>query len=185
MKASLKTIYDWGLASLNSRWGIGVFALITFLNSSLLPLSPYFLLIPMCLARPRHWLLYSAIAIVASILGGYLMWALGYFFWEGFQGFAKNHLPFLPVEKAPQIAQEYRDATFWGIVAASVSPVPYKIVALACGLAQVNLWDFTLASLIGRGSRLALTAYLVAYGGPKAQKWIALLTRRKKRESDN
>ncbi|MDZ4744001.1 MAG: VTT domain-containing protein [Verrucomicrobiota bacterium] len=185
MGKTLKKFYDWALASLNSRWGLAVFALITFLNSSLLPISPYFMLIPMCLAKPKRWLLYSVVAIIASVIGGYLMWILGYFFWEGFQGFATGHLPFLHLDKVPQIAQEYSDATFWSIVVATLSPVPYKVVALASGLAHVDLWDFTWASVIGRGSRLTLTAFIIAYGGPKARSLITRWTGMNKNKRPN
>lgn len=179
MRKRLKQFYDWSLASLTSKGGLAIFALVTFLNSSLLPISPYFLLIPLCLAKPQRWFLYSFIAITASILGGYLMWILGFFFWDIFYAFAIDYLPFLPLDKVPQIAQEYSGATFWSVVIASISPVPYKVVALACGLAHVNLWDFTIASIIGRGSRLALTAFLIAYGGPKTKELVMKWTGQK------
>ena len=64
----------------------------------------------------------------------------------------------------------------------SFTPVPYKIVAICCGLAaanhnldiptwQLEIWMFILVSFLGRGARFYLIAMLLKLGGSRlAQK---------------
>ena len=64
------------------------------------------------------------------------------------------------------------------IIIGSFTPVPYKVVAICCGYAaanhtlniptwQLNIWSFIIVSLIGRGARFYLEAFLIKIGGEK------------------
>ena len=57
-------------------------ALISFAESSFLPLPPDFLLVPMTLAQPRRAWLIATVCTVTSVLGGYVGYAIGYFVFD-------------------------------------------------------------------------------------------------------
>lgn len=55
----------------------------------------------------------------------------------------------------------------WIIIAKSFTPIPFKFIAIAAGVASMNLWAFTIATLIGRTLHFAIVAVLVAFRGQK------------------
>ncbi|MDX2227039.1 MAG: VTT domain-containing protein [Verrucomicrobiae bacterium] len=183
----IRRLHDASVRSLETPWALWVFALISFGNSIILPISPYFLLVPMCCAHPRRWLLYSVVCIVASTLGGYVMWGIGFYAWTGFESLAAQWWPSLNLSRVTELSRQYREGAFWTMVLAAASPVPYKVVALACGLGQVSLWDFTWATFLGRGVRLMATAAVVSYGGPRVRAMLEkiLLQRKIKRVGES
>ncbi len=50
----------------------------------------------------------------------------------------------------------------------AVTPVPYKVVTIASGVAQMDFLAFTLASIVGRGARYFAVAGALYVFGP----WI-------------
>ena len=50
---------------------------------------------------------------------------------------------------------------------AGISPFPYKVITIASGAVGLNLWVFGLASVLARGMRFYLVAWLLKkYGEP-------------------
>src|SRR3954447_22257207 len=78
----LRALYDRVLAlSAHPRapaWLAGV----SFAESSVFPIPPDAMLIPMCLARPDRPWRYAAICTIASVLGGVLGYAIGFWLFE-------------------------------------------------------------------------------------------------------
>src|SRR6201987_414725 len=65
----------------NSRWGAGLMALIAFADSSVLPVLPDLLLVPLLLLRPDRWLMLSTVCVVASSVGGLVGYGIGHLAW--------------------------------------------------------------------------------------------------------
>ena len=78
----LDRLYSRTLALAASRSCDGALAAISFAESSFFPLPPDILLIPMILAQPRRAWLIAAVCTVASVLGGFLGYAIGYFLFD-------------------------------------------------------------------------------------------------------
>jgi membrane protein YqaA with SNARE-associated domain len=57
----------------------------------------------------------------------------------------------------------------WIILLKGLTPIPYKIVTIASGFAGYNLLMFVLLSLVARGMRFYLLAFLLHRYGPKAR----------------
>ena len=73
----LRGMYDWTLRLGSTRHAVWVLAAVAFVESSVFPIPPDVLLIPMVLAvRQRAWML-AGICTAASVLGGFLGYAIG------------------------------------------------------------------------------------------------------------
>lgn len=140
-------------------------ALTSFLDSSIFPISPMFMLIPMVFAKPSLAFRLAFVTTVASILGGIVGYGLGLFAFEvvmnpfiiamGYTDFYQNAMMWF---------QKYG---FWAVLLACFSPIPYKIFTIGAGVMQLNLGLFVLASTVGRALRFYLTSAIIRWGGPK------------------
>lgn len=139
----------------------GALFAMSFAESSFFPLPPDLLLGPMAAADPKKWFRYAIVCTIASVLGGVAGYAIGYFFrewlltFEVFQG---------------QLAAFQTAFACWGlliILAKGLTPVPYKLITIASGLAAFSLPVFIVASLITRGARFLIVAYLFQRFGPQ------------------
>jgi len=141
-------------------------AAIAFAESSFFPIPPDALLIPMALARPERAWRFAAICTVASVLGGALGYAIGYFVF--------NQLMQLPLARAlfgPDPLGAFQGwYARWGLAVMlfeGLTPIPYKLVTIASGAARFDFMVFMAASVVTRGARFFLVAALLrAFGTP-------------------
>ena len=149
-------------ASPRAPWWL---AAVAFAESSFFPIPPDALLIPMALARPdRAWRL-AMVCTVASVAGGALGYAIGYFVFDqlarpliDLYGYGDRFVAF---------QQLYSRYGLWVILVKGMTPIPYKIVTIASGAAKFDFWVFMAASIVTRGARFFLVAALLrAYGTP-------------------
>jgi membrane protein YqaA with SNARE-associated domain len=144
-------------------------AAIAVAEGSFLPIPPDLLLIPMVLARrDRAWML-ATICTVASLCGGAIGWLIGA---ELIQ-LATGLIHFYHAEHALAVYRSrFAQYGFSVILLKGLTPVPYKIVAIAAGAAHYSLVLFLLASLITRGARFFLVAALLRRYGEVARRFI-------------
>ena len=145
-------------------------AAVAMAEGSVFPVPPDLLLIPMVLARPdRAWRL-AAICTLASLCGGAVGWLIG----AELVQLAGRLIHFYHAEHALAV---YRDRFarygFAVILLKGLTPVPYKVVAIAAGAAHYSLPLFLLASLLTRGARFFLLAALLRRFGERAEAFIA------------
>jgi membrane protein YqaA with SNARE-associated domain len=157
--------YSRTLAIAAHRHAMAAMALISFAESSFLPLPPDFLLVPMTLAQPRRAWLIAAVCTVTSVVGGYVGYAIGFFLFDAIG------LPILEfyhaMDKYEAFKAAFAEWGVWIIVIKGLTPIPFKLVTIASGAAQFNLVTFTLASLVSRGLRFFLLAALLwRFGDP-------------------
>ncbi|MDQ2068313.1 YqaA family protein [Natronospira bacteriovora] len=139
---------------------------LSFAESTFFPVPPDVMLAPMTLARPGRWLRLALITTIASVLGGVVGWLMGYFAMELVMPMIEE----ASYRQAYELAREwFHDWGFWAVLLAGFSPVPYKIFTIAAGALALNLPLFVLASIIGRGGRFFLVAWLVSWGGPPVE----------------
>ena len=161
----LRRLYDRVLALAASRLAPVWLAVISFAESSIFPIPPDALLIPMCLARPdRAWRL-AAICTVSSVLGGALGYLIGYAL---FEVIAEPIIRLHHYEAAfARFRDTYAEWGLWVILIKGATPIPYKIVSIASGAASFNFAVFMAASIATRGARFFLVAGLLRlYGEP-------------------
>jgi membrane protein YqaA with SNARE-associated domain len=166
----LRRLYDRVLALAGSRLAPVWLAVISFAESSIFPIPPDALLIPMCLARPdRAWRL-ALICTVASVLGG----ALGYFIgYALFEVIAEPIIRLYHYEAAfERFKATYAEWGLWVILVKGATPIPYKIVTIASGAASFNFAVFMAASIATRGARFFLVAGLLRLYGEPVREFI-------------
>jgi len=158
-------LYSRTLAIAAHRHAMAAMALISFAESSFLPLPPDFLLVPMTLARPRQAWLIAAVCTITSVVGGYVGYAIGFFL---FDAIGRPLLEFYhAMDKYEAFKSAFAEWGAWIIVIKGLTPIPFKLVTIASGAARFDLVAFTLASLVSRSLRFFLIAALLwRFGDP-------------------
>jgi membrane protein YqaA with SNARE-associated domain len=166
----LRPAYDWIMrlaAGPNAVWAL---AGVAFVESSVFPIPPDVLLIPMIIAAPQRAWRYAAIATLASVVGGYLGYAIGYF------AFATIGTAVLEFYHAMPAYERFKAAAAewgaWVIILKGMTPIPYKLVTIASGFVKFDLLTFTIASLISRSLRFFLVAALLYWFGEPIRRFI-------------
>lgn len=161
----LRAGYDWMMRLAASPRADRALAVVAFLESSVFPIPPDAMIVPMVLARPERAWRIVLIATVASVLGGLAGYAIGYFLYETLGRWVIDLYGL--AEKAEQYRLAYAEWGLWIILIKGLTPIPYKLVTIASGLAAFDIWVFTLASIVTRGARFLLVAALLrAFGSP-------------------
>jgi membrane protein YqaA with SNARE-associated domain len=159
-------LYDRVLAWAAHRHAPRYLGVLSFAESSFFPIPPDVMLAPMTLARPQAATRLALLTTVASVLGGLAGYAIGYFAmdlaepWMRDAGYWEGYL---------EVRHWFERWGFWAVLAAGFSPIPYKLFTIAAGTLAMFLPAFVLASLVGRGARFFLVAYLVRWGGPAVE----------------
>lgn len=159
----LRKTYDWVMGLAGSRRApAGLFA-VSFAESSFFPIPPDVMLAPMVLARPDRAYVYASICTAASVLGGLLGYAIGFYL----EPVGHALLAFMGHPEGQKAFEAwFADWGLWVILIKGVTPIPYKLVTIASGLAHFDLFTFVWASVVTRGARFFLTATLLKYFGP-------------------
>lgn len=151
------------LRSRHAGWVLGV---ISFAESVFAPILIDPFLIALVLAKRQAWIKYVIISIVFSVLGGIAGYVLGALFYD-FLG--TKVIAFYGLEtQFASISNNLDSNGFVFVLLGALTPIPYKLVALASGLVQVNIWTFIFASIFGRILRLGLVGYAAYAVGPHA-----------------
>lgn len=161
----LKSLYDRTMALADHPQAMWALALVAFLESSVFPIPPDLLMIPMILARPsRAWAI-ALVALVASVLGGLLGYAIGAFFYDSIGA------PILQAmgkaEAMEAFNTRFNDFGFWAVLTAGVTPFPYKVITIMSGWTGMPLGTFIATSILARALRFFLVAALLwKFGAP-------------------
>ena len=143
---------------------------VAFIESSFFPIPPDVMLIPMILAAPKKAWSIAGVATVGSVIGAYLGYAIGFYF---FQLIAEPLLNFYGyLEKFNSFKELYNQYGAWIVLGAGITPFPYKIITIASGVVHMNLIVFTIASIIARGMRFFLVAWLLKKYGETMREFI-------------
>lgn len=143
---------------------------VSFVESSVFPIPPDAMLIPMVLAnRSRAWY-YAAVATLASVLGGIVGYAIGYFVYETLGQWLINVYGL--GKQFDSYRAAYNEWGLWIILIKGLTPIPYKLVTIASGAAAFNIWVFVAASIVTRGARFFMVAALLYWFGEPIREFI-------------
>lgn len=138
---------------------------ISFAESSFFPLPPDLLLGPMAAAQPTKWLRFAIVCMIASVLGGLLGYAIGMFLMESIGGAILQVFGYAG-ERREALEAQYAEYGLWVILIKGLTPIPYKLVTIVSGALHFSLPVFIAASIVTRGARFALVAWLFQKFGP-------------------
>ena len=163
----LRRLYDWCIASADKPYAIWLLGIVSFAESSFFPVPPDVMLIPMSLARPQKAWFYALVCTITSVLGGVLGYAIGALLYDSIGGWIIQLYGY--GEKVDQFRAAYAEYGAWIILLKGFTPIPYKLVTITSGFAAYSLPLFILFSVITRGARFYLLAFLLNRYGPSAR----------------
>jgi membrane protein YqaA with SNARE-associated domain len=166
----LRRAYDWAMRTAAHKHAEWALAGVSFVESSVFPIPPDVILMPMVLAdRSKAWR-YAAIATISSVIGGFLGYAIGYFL---FEAVGQPILEFYHVmDKYDSLKHSFDEWGAWIIIAKGWTPIPYKFLTITSGALQFDLLAFTIASVVSRGMRFFLVAGLLWAFGPPIRAFV-------------
>ncbi|MCK4494239.1 MAG: DedA family protein [Methylococcales bacterium] len=158
--------YDKALAWSKHRHASKYLCALSFAESSFFPIPPDVMLAPMALSQPNKAFHFALLTTIASVLGGILGYAIGFFLFDSIEVWLQSTHYW---SKYLQAEKWFADWGFWAVFIAGFSPIPYKVFTIAAGALQMFFLPFIAASLVGRGARFFMVAMLLAAGGQKLE----------------
>jgi membrane protein YqaA with SNARE-associated domain len=166
----MRNIYDWMMRAASNKRAPYALGTVSFIESSFFPIPPDVMLIPMVLSnREKAWW-YATIATVTSVLGGLLGYAIGYFAYDAIglpilKFYGREHA----LDSFIQFVHEYGVPA---IIIKGATPIPFKVVTIAAGVAKMDLLAFVGASIVARALRFYLVAGLLYFFGQPIKEFI-------------
>jgi len=161
----IRSLYDWTMRLGESRYALYALAVIAFVESSVFPIPPDVLLIPMVIALPRRAFLIAFVATVSSVLGGMFGYYIGAVL---FDSIGQPLLEFYgKAAQFDQFKETYNDYGAWAVLIAGVTPFPFKVITILSGSTGLDFGVFVLSSVLARALRFFIVAALLwKFGAP-------------------
>ncbi len=170
----IKKIYSKTIKLAGHKSSSFFLGLVSFIESFIFPIPPDVLIIPMTIAKKQEWIKIALIATIGSVLGACLGYFIGYVFFNEigikiFELYGVDNTSFLN----DKISSEGGTVAWMTILAiAGFSPIPFKLLTITSGFVHFNLLYFIIVSLITRGSRFFIIAFLIGNFGSAMKKII-------------
>lgn len=189
-----RRMYDWMLHWADTPYGLYALMLLSFAESSFFPIPPDVLLIALVLGCTTRWKRYALCCTFASVMGGLAGYGIGVFGWETMgRWIVENiaHMQLVEVNGRLDIAlpryltesfgsrlgggylfEVYDTWNAWIVFVFGLTPLPYKLTTITAGVARVNLPVFIVASILARGCRFFVVAWILSKWGEPAKVFI-------------
>ena len=166
----LKRLYQRILEEADTRRGPAVLAAVSFAESSFFPIPPDPLLIALGLGNPKRAIPLALMTTIASVAGGLLGYVIGVW---AFDTIGVAIIDFFNArETYDKVAESFLEIGFLAVLAAALTPIPYKVFTIAAGAAGMPLVIFISASLLGRGVRFVGEGILIRIFGDQVKEFI-------------
>jgi len=163
----LRRLYDWCVDTAGKPHAALVLGVVSFCESSFFPIIPDVMLIPMALARPDRAFRLAAVCTVGSVAGGVLGYFIGAMLYDTVGQWLIHLYGYGGKVEAFRAAYAHYGSLI--ILLKGLTPIPYKIVTITSGFAGYNLGLFILFSIITRGARFFIEAFLLNRYGERAR----------------
>lgn len=172
----MRSMYNWVVSWSEKPSAEKALGGLSFAESSFFPIPPDPLLIAMVVSQPKKWLRFATITTVSSVAGGAFGYLIG----------AVAIAAVMPIIISVGYESAYHSAVDWfdkygalAVIVAGFTPIPYKVFTIAGGAAMMSFPLFVLGSILGRGGRFYLVAFLMYHLGrrykDKIEKYIDIL----------
>ena len=190
----MRRLYDWMLSWADSKYGLLALIVLSFAESSFFPIPPDVLLIALVLGAGSRWYSYAFWCTLASVAGGLAGYGIGVFAWDTMgRWIVENvaHMSLVEVDGRLDIAlpayllstmgsslggeylfQVYDHWNAWIVFVFGLTPLPYKLTTITAGVARVDLLVFLMASVVARGCRFFVVAWIIYKWGEPAKYFI-------------
>ena len=169
-----KELYNKTIRLAGHKKSKSILGFMSFIESFVFPIPPDVLIIPMTIAKRNEWIRIALIATIGSVLGACLGYFIGYVFFNEigikiFEIYGFDNTSFLK-DKMSSEGGALAGMTLLAI--AGFSPVPFKLLTITSGFVNFNIFYFIIVSILTRGSRVFLIAFLIGNFGPAMKKII-------------
>ena len=156
-------IKKWVVESAQKKTAMYILAAVAFFESIIFPIPVDVFTFTMSLAHPKKWWQYALNATVFSVLGAIVGYVLGS---ELFDVFGQRMIDTYGYQNEfDQVVELFQGNVFWVVFISAFTPIPYKVFTITGGALGIAFLPFVLASIIGRGLRFAIGAYIPARFG--------------------
>lgn len=166
----IRRLYDWVLHWAHTPYGTWALFILAFTESSFFPIPPDVLLIALAISIPAKAFRFALICSIGSVIGG----LFGYFI--GYQLIDIIGLPIIKfyglMDKYEMIRKSYEENNALIVFIAAFTPIPYKLITITAGAFKLNIFTFTIASIVGRSARFYIVAWLIHHYGESIKKFI-------------
>ena len=166
----LRKLYDWTIEKSKSPKAVWFLSLVSFTESSIFPIPPDIILIPMIIAKRINAFFYALVCTISSVIGGIIGYCIGFFFFNSLGILIINYYGLQ--NQFNNFEQYYQLFGIWLVLGAGFTPFPFKFITIASGFFGFNIFIFILASLIARGLRFYILAFLLKIYGQTIEKLI-------------
>ena len=165
-KAQLEKV----VAAAGSVYALWVLGIVSFLESALLPIPVDAFSIPIMLSNRKRLWQAAIIASVTSVAGG----CLGYFIGAALTDTVGAWIiqSYGLETQFENFKQDVQTSGGYVIGTAAISPVPYKIVAIAAGVVKYSFLSFFVISAVFRTARFFAFAIAIYFLGPTFEHWL-------------
>lgn len=166
----LRRLYDWTMDLAARPYALWALALISFIESSVFPIPPDVLLIPMVLAAPQRAWVIAGVCTLASVAGGVAGYAIGALLFDTLGQPIVEFYGYM--DRYHEFQAGYEEWGAWIVAGAGFTPFPYKVITITSGVMDLNFAVFMIASIVSRGARFFLLAALLWHFGPPIRGFI-------------
>lgn len=166
----LRRLYDWTMGLASHRHSLWALFGVSFVESSVFPIPPDVLMIPMILARRDRAFMIAAVATLGSVLGALLGYWIGAALMDSvgqwvLTAYGKQHY-------FDDLALRFNAYGAWAVLFAGVTPFPFKVITIFSGAVSLPLPVFVGASIVARALRFFIVAGLLWRFGPPIRDFI-------------
>lgn len=166
----IRRLYDWVLHWAHTSYGAWALFVLAFTESSFFPIPPDVLLIALAISIPVKAFRFAFICSIGSVIGGLFGYLIGY------QLIDIIGLPIIKfyglMDKYEMIRKSYEENNALIVFIAAFTPIPYKLITITAGAFKLNIFTFTIASIVGRSARFYMVAWLIHHYGESIKKFI-------------
>lgn len=166
----LRRLYDWTMGLAAHRHAMRSLFAISFIESSVFPIPPDVLMIPMVLAQRSKAMLIALVCTIGSVAGALAGYAIGAFLMDTVGQWV---LSVYGKEAAyEELAQRFAEYGGWAVLIAALTPFPFKVITIFSGAVGLPLPLFIVTSIVGRAGRFFVVAGLLWKFGPPIRDFI-------------
>ena len=161
----LRKTYDWTIEKSKSPKAVWFLSLVSFTESSIFPIPPDIILIPMIIAKRINAFFYALVCTISSVIGGIIGYCIGFFFFNSLGILIINYYGLQ--NQFNNFEQYYQLFGIWLVLGAGFTPFPFKFITIASGVFNLNILLFIITAVVARGLRFYLIAGLLFVFGEK------------------
>lgn len=164
------------LSESNIKLSAWILFILAFIDASFFPLpvsTTFLLLVLIDSKRSFRYIIFTTLGTFTGAIAGYMV---GYLVLVNansgssvFLQFLFNHIPGFTEGSYHRMQLLYSGWGFWILFGASFTPIPYGLFSLAAGAFEINVFVFSIATIVSQFLKFFLLAYLAIKVGPEVK----------------